>query len=68
MEVQKNVERLIQTLKDEDELVQIQSISLLEEIGKPAVEQLISALDDGNKNVRKGAARALGEIGDTKSI
>ena len=51
MEVQKNVERLIQTLKDEDELVQLQSLSLLEEIGGPAVDQLIQALDDDNKNI-----------------
>ena len=60
MEVQKNVERLIQTLKDEDELVQLQSLSLLEEIGEPAVDQLIQALDDDNKNIRKGAARVTG--------
>ncbi len=42
MEREENIERLIQTLKDDDELVQTQAVGLLEEIGEPAVELINS--------------------------
>ena len=64
MEVEKNIERLIETLKDDDEHVQVQATEMLEEIGEPAVPQLIDALDDEDKNVRKGSAKVLGIIGN----
>jgi HEAT repeat protein len=64
MEIEKNVARLIETLKDNDEHVQVQATEMLEEIGEPAVPQLIDALDDEDKNVRKGSAKVLGLIGD----
>lgn len=68
MERETNIERIIRTLKDEDELVQKQASELLEEIGEPAVEPLITAMNDGNKNIRKGAAHVLGIIGDKRAV
>jgi HEAT repeat protein len=44
-----------------------EAIKALTIIGKPAVEPLIKALSDKNGIVRKNAAEALGEIGDTKA-
>ena len=38
MEREENIERQIQTLKDDDELVQTQAIELLVEVGEPAVD------------------------------
>lgn len=35
----------------------------LGQIGKPAIEQLIAALNDNDSRIRSGAARALGVIG-----
>ena len=40
----------------------------LREIGKPAVEQLIDALENENKDVRWDAAIALGDIGDERAV
>ena len=37
-------------------------------IGAPAVEPLIAALKDGNSDVRKAAAGALGVIGDARAV
>jgi len=37
-------------------------------IGKPAVQPLLSVLKDKRANIRKGAVRALGYIGDKKAI
>jgi HEAT repeat protein len=38
------------------------------QIGAPAVEPLIAALEDGNKNAREAAAEALGQIGDARAV
>ena len=53
MEREANIERLIQTLKDDDELVQDQAVGLLEEIGEPAVDLLIVAAGDNDKEIRR---------------
>lgn len=42
--------------------------SALEAIGEPAVEPLISALKDNDRNVRIMAIRALGAIGDARAV
>lgn len=68
MEREANIGRLIQTLKDDDELVQTQAVGLLEEIGEPAVEQLMDAAEDNDKNIRRGSIRVLGLIGDERAI
>ncbi len=44
------------------------AIAALVEIGKPAVESLLSSLESENKDVQISAARALGQIGDTRAI
>jgi HEAT repeat protein len=38
------------------------------DIGAPAVEPLVSALKDDDVDVRRGAASALGQIGDARAI
>jgi HEAT repeat protein len=38
------------------------------QIGRPAVAPLVAALGDGDWRVRRGAAAALGEIGDPGSV
>lgn len=38
------------------------------QIGAPAVGPLIAALEDANWRVRKGAAEALGQIGDPRAV
>ncbi|MBU4547771.1 MAG: HEAT repeat domain-containing protein, partial [Euryarchaeota archaeon] len=68
MEKEENVARLIESFKEDDEHVRVQVLELLEEIGSPAVEQLIEALSSGNKNIRIGSAKALGEIKDPQAI
>ncbi|MGZ7108899.1 MAG: HEAT repeat domain-containing protein, partial [Methanobacterium sp.] len=68
MERKENIKRLIQNLKDSDEFVQRQNMDLLEEIGEPAVEDLIDALEDPDKNVRRGSALILGLIGDERAV
>lgn len=40
----------------------------LGKIGKPAIGPLIAALKDEEGNIRNGAARALGEIGDPEAV
>lgn len=68
MERDDNINRLIEILGDEDELVRIQASESLENIGEPAVEPLIAALDNPDKNIRRYSARVLGEIGDERAI
>ena len=68
MEREANIQRLIETLKDDDELVQTQAVGLLEEVGEPAVELLIVAAGNEDKNIRKGAIRVLGIIADPRAV
>ena len=60
------VEPLVKLLGDSDKGIRQTTLDSLEKLGKPAVPQLIEALDD--KKIRKYVARALGEIGDKKAI
>ena len=68
MEREDNIKSLIESLADEDELVRVQASESLEVIGEPAVEILINALDNPDKNIRRYSARVLGEIGDERAI
>ena len=54
-------EKLIQNLKDEDELGSYSPFTL-EEIGEPAVDQLIQALDDDTKHIGREPSRVLGRL------
>ena len=62
----KTVEPLVTLLGDSDKVVRQTALDSLEKLGKPAVPQLIKALED--ENIRKYVARALGEIGDKQAI
>jgi energy-coupling factor transporter ATP-binding protein EcfA2 len=44
------------------------AVDALAKIGMPAVEPLISALSDPDENVRSGAVKALGKIGDPYAV
>jgi HEAT repeat protein len=61
------VEKLIQSLGDEDENVSYASAYALVDIGESAIDPLIKALKDDDPQVRSLAARVLGEIGDQKA-
>jgi HEAT repeat protein len=64
------VEPLIAALKDGDQgvLVRTSAADALVNVGAPAVEPLIAALKDGDQGARKYAARALGQIGDSRVV
>lgn len=63
-----NVAQLIDSLKDTDEFVTMQSLTMLVEIGDDALDELIGGLSNSDKNIRKNCAKALGEISNPKSI
>jgi hypothetical protein len=60
-----NVKKLIKTLDYDDYDVRQRAIQALVEVGEPAVEPLIAALQKKNF---KGAAEALGQIGDARAV
>lgn len=60
--------QLIDSLKDTDEFVTMQSLTMLVEIGDDALDELIGGLSNSDKNIRKNCAKALGEISNPKSI
>ena len=65
----KDIQGLIKALEYSHEpSVQEQAVETLGDIGGPAVEPLIEALKHENKDVRWGAARALGAIGDASAV
>jgi len=53
---------------DSSYYVQVRAAEALEKIGGPAVDSLISALKNERETARKLAARALGAIGDRRSL
>ncbi len=63
----KAIEPLITALKD-DYAVPTSAIYALVEMGEPAIEPLIHALKNDDYRVRKGAADALGHIGDRRAV
>jgi HEAT repeat protein len=62
------VEPLIVCFKDSYSYECIQVADALVKIGKPAVEPLIGCLKNDNPDVRANAARALGCLGDQRSV
>jgi hypothetical protein len=60
------IDELIQDLSDSDR--EYDARWALVEIGEPAVEPLIAALDDGNSEIRSWAMWCLGEIGDPRAV
>jgi HEAT repeat protein len=63
-----NINTLIIALRTEDRRAHTLVVDDLVKIGTAAVEPLLAVLDDPNPNVRSGAARALGKIGDTRAL
>ncbi len=59
---------LIALLCDEDRFVKGRSAHALGLIGEVAVDPLIHALQEGDGNLRWGAAIALGKIRDTRAV
>src|SRR4030043_126453 len=69
MKANKDVEGLIEALKDKDESVRRLAAEALGEIGDArAVEPLIQALKDKDTWLRWCSAEALGEIGDARAV
>jgi bilin biosynthesis protein len=66
--MEKTIDELIQDLKSTDEFVKEEAVGLLEFNAKDSLEPLIKALNDSDKEIRKGAAHVLGIIGDSKAI
>jgi HEAT repeat protein len=62
------VEPLISALGDSDSAVRDQAVKSLVEIGRPASEALIKALDGDEILIRQGAAEALGEMQESQAI
>ena len=60
------VDKLVGSLGDEDENIRYASADALVDIGEPAVDPLIKALEDDNPQVRSLAALSLGKIGIKK--
>lgn len=68
MELNKDVEGLIESLKDGDKHFKQWAAAALGKIGdKRALEPLIGALKDKDEDVRMQVAGALGEIGDKRT-
>ncbi len=69
MQARRDVQGLIKVLgyKKDDKVRQAAAEALVK-IGAPAVEPLIAALQDKNKDVRRAAAEALGKIRDTRAV
>ncbi len=63
-----NLSALIVALNTLDRRAHTLVVEDLVQIGSPAVLPLIEALEDSNPNVRAGAARALGKIGDMRAL
>lgn len=68
MNIPTNVETLIIALRTEDRRAHTLVVDDLVKVGTAAVEPLLLALEDANPNVRAGAARALGKIGDPRAL
>ncbi len=63
-----NITALIIALRTEDRRAHTLVVDDLVRMGSAAVEPLLSVLNDKHANVRAGAARALGKIGDTRAL
>ena len=69
--LQKKISELIALLNNSSPnagLIRVYAVTDLVKIGQPAVEPLLSALENENKDVRSSAVRALGQIGDARAF
>ena len=63
-----DISSLVSLLASKDGVKRSKARAALVEIGRPAVDSLVSALKDRNQTVRWESAKALGQIRDPKSI
>ena len=63
-----DVQEEIQKLQATDKDVREAAVKALVQIGQPAVDPLIKALETDNPSVQAAAARALGLIGDKRAV
>lgn len=65
----RRIEDLIRALQHKDIATRERAISQLQEIGEPAIEPLINALQKNEHvRIRQGTAQALGEIGSSQAV
>ena len=64
----KNVDTLIQELKDDDYHVRMAVVDSLVNVGEPTVGPLMLALKDEDWRVREGVVCALGRLNDTRAV
>ena len=64
----KTIDELIADLKDTDDFVREEAFGALEMRAEESLDSLIEALNNRNKNIKMGAAKILGYIGDSKAI
>lgn len=65
----RRIEDLIRALQHKDLETRERAISQLREIGEPAIEPLITALQKNEHiRIRQGVAQALGEIGSSRAV
>ena len=62
------IDKLINSLKDDNWSIRMNAAKSLCEMGEPAVQNLIDSLKDNEWQVRWYAAEILGEIGDIKGV
>ena len=66
--VDSNITALIIALRTDDRRAHTLIVDDLVRMGPAAVDPLLAVLNDANANVRAGAARALGKIGDIRAM
>lgn len=67
--MERSVEEIIESFKEDDEFVTLEACGLLEMKGEESVETMIDALENNNdKHVKIGVARVLGTIKDERAI
>ncbi|MCM2466746.1 HEAT repeat domain-containing protein [Methanoculleus oceani] len=62
------LERYLNALQSDDEVIRAAAIAALRSMGGPAVEFLVMALSDPHNGVRIAAAEAIGEIRDESGV
>src|SRR5660397_90589 len=59
---------LIGSLDDDDRRVQLAAVKGLVHLGEPSIDALIRTLQSTNKNARRAAAEALGQLGTPSAV
>ncbi|MCM1987679.1 HEAT repeat domain-containing protein [Methanococcoides seepicolus] len=62
------MESLIQNMGHQDVFIRLDAVKTLVEIGDPAVDSLIQALNDENPKILENSASALGKIGNERAV